>query len=280
MGPRFFIDRPIFASVISIVIVLVGLLAATNLPVEQYPNIVPSSVQLVAMYPGADAETVALAVASPIENQVSGIQNLIYFNSFNTSDGQMILNAFFNIGADQDIAAVDLQNRLSIAQPQLPESVVKQGIQINKQSTAMLAVVAITSDDPRYDQIFLANYAIQQIVNPIKRVKGVGNAMVYGTFNYAMRLILDPLKMAKLKITVSDIANIIQEQNSEYPGGQVGAQPAPDRGDRQGTTRNADRTPRKKGKGTGETTSRIWIDSARVRTVDQQRSQRLRGLRA
>ncbi|MDZ4743580.1 MAG: multidrug efflux RND transporter permease subunit [Verrucomicrobiota bacterium] len=228
MGPRFFIDRPIFASVISIVIVLVGLLAATNLPVEQYPNIVPSSVQLVAMYPGADAETVALAVASPIENQVSGIQNLIYFNSFNTSDGQMILNAFFNIGADQDIAAVDLQNRLSIAQPQLPESVVKQGIQINKQSTAMLAVVAITSDDPRYDQIFLANYAIQQIVNPIKRVKGVGNAMVYGTFNYAMRLILDPLKMAKLKITVSDIANIIQEQNSEYPGGQVGAQPAPD----------------------------------------------------
>ncbi len=228
MGPRFFIDRPIFASVVSIVIVLVGLLAATKLPVEQYPNIVPPSVQIAAVYPGASAETVATGVAAPIESQVSGVENLIYFSSANTSDGQMVLNAFFDIGADQSIAAVDLQNRLSIAQPQLPQSVVQQGITVNKQSTAMLAVIALTSEDPRYDEIYLANYAIQQIVNPIKRVDGVGNAAVFGSFNYAMRLILDPLKMAKLKLTVGDIASVIREQNADYPGGRIGAAPAPE----------------------------------------------------
>ncbi|MDK3157187.1 multidrug efflux RND transporter permease subunit [Kamptonema cortianum] len=228
MGPRFFIDRPIFASVVSIIIVLVGLLAATKLPIEQYPNIVPPSVSVSAVYPGASAETVATGVAAPIESQVSGVENLIYFSSANTSDGQMSLNAFFEIGADQSIAAVDLQNRISIAQPQLPQSVIQQGITVNKQSTAMLCVIAITSEDPRFDEVYLANYAIQQLVNPIKRVEGVGNAMVYGAFNYAMRLILDPVKMAKLKLTVSDIAQVIREQNADYPGGRIGASPAPD----------------------------------------------------
>ena len=227
MGPRFFIDRPIFASVISIIIVLVGLFAAAKLPVEQYPDIVPPAVQISAVYPGASAETVATGVASPIESQVSGVENLIYYSSANTSDGQMVLNAFFQIGSNQSIAAVDLQNRLSIAQPQLPQSVVQQGITINKQSTAMLAVIAITSTDPRYDEIYLANYAIQKLIDPIKRVDGVGNAMVYGSFNYAMRLILDPVKMAKLKVTVSDIASVIKEQNADYPGGRIGAPPAP-----------------------------------------------------
>ncbi|MDX2227801.1 MAG: multidrug efflux RND transporter permease subunit [Verrucomicrobiae bacterium] len=227
MGPRFFIDRPIFASVVSIVIVLLGLLAVKGLPVEQYPNIVPPSVQMSAVYPGASAEVVAQGVAAPIETQISGIPGLIYFSSVNSSDGSMNLTAFFDIGTDQNIAAVDLQNRLSIAQPQLPMSVVQQGITITKQSTSILSVIALTSDDPRYDATFLSNYAIREVLDTIKRVPGVGNATVYGNYNYTMRLILDPIKMAQFKLTPADIAAVIHEQNADYPGGRIGRPPAP-----------------------------------------------------
>jgi HAE1 family hydrophobic/amphiphilic exporter-1/multidrug efflux pump len=223
---HFFIDRPIFASVLSIVLVVLGLLALDFLPIAQFPDISPPVVQIDADYPGASAEVVAESVARPIEVQLPGIDNLLYYDSTSTNDGHMTIKLSFEIGTNPDIAQVQTQNRQKLAEPQLPPEVVRQGISIQKTSPDLLAVIALSSSDPRYDNVFLSNYAILRVVDNLKRLPGVGNATVFGTHNYAMRLILDPIRMARLALTPTDIATIVREQNRDFPAGTLGREPA------------------------------------------------------
>ncbi|WP_447978232.1 multidrug efflux RND transporter permease subunit [Candidatus Nitrospira bockiana] len=227
MSPLFFIDRPIFASVLSIVIVVVGLAAMQALPVAQFPEITPPVVQIDADYPGASAEVVAESVARPIEVQLPGIDNLLYYDSTSTNDGHMTIRLTFEIGTDVDIATVQTQNREKLAEPQLPPEVIRRGISIKKVSPDLLAVLTLESDDPRYDALFISNYAILRILDNIKRLPGVGDATVFGAQNYSMRVILDPVRMAQLSLTPTDIVDVIREQNRDFPAGIVGREPAP-----------------------------------------------------
>lgn len=227
MSSHFFIDRPIFATVISIVIVVVGLVSLQVLPIAQFPEITPPVVQIEADYPGASAEVVAEAVARPIEVQLPGIDNLLYYDSSSTNDGHMTIRLTFEIGTDIDIAQVQTQNRQRLAEPQLPPEVVRQGITVKKVSPDLLAVVALSSSDPRQDTVFLSNFAILRIVDNIKRLPGVGDATIFGGQNYSMRLILDPIRMAQMDVTPTDIANVVREQNRDFPAGRIGREPAP-----------------------------------------------------
>jgi HAE1 family hydrophobic/amphiphilic exporter-1/multidrug efflux pump len=226
MHPRFFIDRPIFASVVSIVIVVIGLLALWSLPVAQFPEITPPVVQIDADYPGASAEVVAESIARPIEVQLPGIDNLLYYDSTSTNDGHMTIRLSFEIGTNPDIAQVQAQNRETLAEPQLPPEVVRQGISIKKVSPDLVAVIALSAKDPRYDTVFLSNFAILRIVDNLKRLPGVGDAFVFGGQNYSMRLILDPIRMAQLNLTPTDIATVVREQNRDFPAGTIGREPA------------------------------------------------------
>ena len=226
MSPRFFIDRPIFASVISIVIVVVGLVAMHALPIAQFPQITPPVVQIDADYPGASAEVVAESVARPIEVQLPGIDHLLYYDSTSTNDGHVTIKLTFEIGADVDIATVQTQNREKLAEPQLPPEVVRRGITIKKVSPDLVAVLTLESKDSRYDALFISNYAILRILDNVKRLEGVGDAMVFGAQNYSMRIILDPVRMAQLSLTPSDIADVVREQNRDFPAGIVGREPA------------------------------------------------------
>ncbi|MGH7231941.1 MAG: efflux RND transporter permease subunit, partial [Nitrospiraceae bacterium] len=227
MSPHFFIDRPIFASVLSIVIVVVGLVAMQTLPIAQFPEITPPVVQIEADYPGASAEVVADSVARPIEVQLPGIDNLLYYDSTSTNDGHMTIKLTFEIGTDVDIAQVQTQNRQKLAEPQLPTEVIRQGITVKKMSPDLLAVIALSSSDPTHDTIFLSNYAILRVLDNIKRIRGVGDATLAGQQNYSMRLILDPIRMAQLSLTPTDIANVVREQNRDFPAGTIGREPAP-----------------------------------------------------
>ena len=224
----FFVRRPVLAAVISIVIVLLGTFALLGLPVARYPQITPPSVQVTATYPGATAEDVAQAVAAPIEQQLSGLDGLLYYRSSNSSSGVMNLQVFFDIGRDQDIAAVDVQNAIKVAEPQLPEEVRRQGVVIRKAQTDILLVASLTSADPRYDATYLANYAKLYVVDEIKRLNGVGDATVFGGLDFAMTIRLDPDRMAQLGITVGDVRDAVQEQNATNPAGTLGREPAPE----------------------------------------------------
>ncbi len=225
MNPRFFIDRPIFASVLSILIIVVGLVSAQKLPVAQFPEITPPMIQIEADYPGASAEVVAESVARPIEIQLPGIDNLLYYDSTSTNDGHMVIRLTFEIGTDIDIAQVQTQNRQKLAEPQLPEEVLRRGVTVKKMSPNLLAVVALNSTDPRHDPVYISNYALIQVLDNIKRLPGVGDALVYGAQDYAMRLILDPVRMAQLNVTPTEIANVVREQNRDFPAGRIGREP-------------------------------------------------------
>jgi len=227
MSPRFFIDRPIFASVLSIVIVVVGLVAMATLPIAQFPPITPPVVQIDADYPGASAETVAESVARVIELQIPGIDNLLYYDSTSTNDGHMTLRLTFQISTNIDIAQVQAQNREKLAEPQLPPEVIRQGVSVKKLSTDLLAVLVLQSADPKYDAFFLANYATVRVVDDIRRLPGVGDAYIFGQQNYSMRIVLDPVRMAQLSLTPSDIVNVVREQNRDFPAGLVGREPTP-----------------------------------------------------
>lgn len=222
-----FIDRPILASVVSIVIVVMGLLAMQFLPIAQFPEITPPVVQIDADYPGASAEVAAEAVARPIEVMLPGIDNLLYYESTSSNDGHVTIKLSFEIGTNPDIAQVQTQNREKLAEPQLPPDVVRQGISVKKMSPDLVLVIVLKSTDPRHDAVFLSNYATLRIVDELKRVNGVGDAQVFGQQNYSMRIILNPLLMAKLGLTPSDITAIIREQNRDYPSGTIGREPAP-----------------------------------------------------
>lgn len=225
MISKFFIDRPIFASVISIIITLLGLLSMIHLPIEQYPSITPPEILITTSYPGASAETVSEAVAAPLEQQINGVENMIYMYSQSTSSGNLSLSVFFDIGTDIDKAQIDVQNKVNLVIPQLPLEVQRLGLNIKKQSPTFLLIVAIQSETDRYNEIFTSNYASINIVDELKRIKGVSDAEVIGAKDYSMRIWLRPDRMAQLGITTGDIATAIKAQNSEYAVGQIGQEP-------------------------------------------------------
>ena len=198
--PRyFFIRRPIFGAVISIVITLLGLFAIQLLPVARYPQITPPAVRIQTNYPGASSEDAAQAVAAPIEEQLAGLQGMLYYASSNSSDGSTTINVTFDVSRNQDLAAVDVQNAVKLAEPQLPDAVRTNGITILKANTDILAVVALQSSDPRYDATYLANYMKLFVVDELKRVPGVGDATPFPARDFSMLLQLDPDKMAQLE---------------------------------------------------------------------------------
>ena len=224
---NFFIDRPIFATVLAIVITLAGTIAFLLLPVARFPQITPPAVVVSANFPGADANTIEQSVAAPIEVQVNGVPGMIYMDSRSANDGSYTLNVTFDIGTAQDIAAVDVQNQVAIAQRQLPQDVLRQGVSITKRQPQALLYIAIESSDPRYDYLFLSNFATLQVFDALARVHGVGQVVQFGARDYGMRIWLDPGTMSRLGVTTQDVASVINEQNVVAPAGIVGAEPAP-----------------------------------------------------
>lgn len=224
---RFFIDRPIVAMVIAILMVVGGLVMIQRLPIAQYPDIVPPIIQIQTTYTGADALTVEEAVATPIEEQVNGVQRMIYMKSINGSDGSMTLQVSFDVGSDVDLDQVFSQNRLSQATSQLPESVNEYGLTVKQTVGLPLLVIPIYSPDGSFDANFLGNYANINVINPLARVPGVGQVTLFGAFDYSMRVWVRPDTLAKLQLTVTDVIDAIRAQNVVNPAGQIGAEPAP-----------------------------------------------------
>src|SRR5271156_3617393 len=227
MFARFFIDRPIFAWVVSIVILLGGGVAYFALPTELYPNITPPTVQVTASYPGASAVVVANTVAAPIEQQVNGVERMLYMLSQSTNDGNYTLTVTFEIGTDVNIAQVLVQNRVALALPQLPPQVQLEGVNTKKSSPQVLLVINLVSPDRRYDSIYLSNFATIQLKDELLRLKGVGDIIMLGERDYSMRLWLDPYKLATRGLTAPDVINAIQSQNVQVAAGTVGQQPVP-----------------------------------------------------
>jgi len=222
-----FIHRPRLAMVIAIIITLAGALALINIPVAQYPDITPPTVQVTASYPGADAQTLAETVAAPIEQQVNGVQGMIYMASTTSSSGLYTLTVTFAVGSDPDIAQVNVQNRVALATPQLPDAVTRLGVNVRAQQPNFLLIANVYSPNGSRDGLFLSNYAQINVVNPVSRVAGVGSASLMGGLSYSMRIWLDPLRMAALGITSDDVTNAIQQQNVQAGAGLIGAPPIP-----------------------------------------------------
>jgi multidrug efflux pump len=224
---HFFIERPVFAGVISIVTIIVGAIAIFTLPIAQYPEIAPPTVTVSASYPGANAKTVAETVATPIEEQVNGVENMIYMSSQSTNDGNMKLTVTFKLGTNLDIAQVQVQNRVQIALPVLPSDVQREGIIVKKASPDITLAVAIYSPDKSRDPLYLSNYATLQIKDELARLPGVGDLYIFGARDYSMRLWLDPGQLASRSLTVGDFVNAVQEQNVQVAAGVVGGPPLP-----------------------------------------------------
>jgi hydrophobic/amphiphilic exporter-1 (mainly G- bacteria), HAE1 family len=227
MIAKFFIERPVLANVIALLTIILGLVALIRLPVAQYPNIVPPTVQVTARYPGASAATVVRDVALPIEQKVNGVEGMIYMSSMSTSDGSYTLTVTFRIGTDADKAQILVQNRVTSAEPSLPQAVQVQGVQTAKRSTSILEIVALSSPDGRYDSLFLSNYATINLVDEIARVDGVGNVSVFGAGQYAMRLWLDPQKLQVRNLVPADVINAVNLQSRTTGAGQLGIPPVP-----------------------------------------------------
>jgi HAE1 family hydrophobic/amphiphilic exporter-1 len=227
MISKFFIERPVLANVIAILIVVIGAVSIFALPVAQYPNVVPPTVSVTTRYPGASARTVIDTVALPIEQQVNGVEGMIYMQSYAADDGSYSLTVTFNIGTDLNFAQVLVQNRVQAALSSLPQAVQSQGVVVQKKSTAILQIVTLTSPDKRYDSLYLANYATINLKDELSRLPGVGNVNVFGAGQYAMRVWLDPEKMKARGLMVQDVINSLQQQNSQVTAGQVGAPPVP-----------------------------------------------------
>jgi hydrophobic/amphiphilic exporter-1 (mainly G- bacteria), HAE1 family len=225
MFSRFFIERPILANVIAIVTMLLGGVTLFVLPIEQYPNITPPTVQVTTVYPGADARILADTVASPIEQEVNGVEGMLYMSSTSASDGTYNLTVTFEVGTNLDMAQVLVQNRVAIAQPKLPEEVQRQGLTTKKKSTAIIMVVALTSTDPRYNSLYLSNFATLQVKDTLSRIYGVGDINVFGSSNYGMRVWLDPERLKARDLTTLDVLNAIKEQNIQVAAGQIGQPP-------------------------------------------------------
>ncbi|MCU0772190.1 MAG: multidrug efflux RND transporter permease subunit [Verrucomicrobia bacterium] len=223
----FFIRRPIVAMVIAILTVIVGVITLKKLPIAEYPPVSPTMIQVTTTYRGAAAEAVMESVATPIESKVNGVDKLLYLQSFNANDGKLTLNVYFDVGTDVDIMQVNTQNRVGQAEAQLPDAVKREGVVVNRSSPDILMVIGLYSPHKTYDAVFLGNYCDINLVDAIKRVKGVGDVKNFTAQDYSMRIWLRPDKLAVLGITPSDIQNAIQEQNAQSPAGRIGAEPAP-----------------------------------------------------
>ncbi len=226
MFSSIFIDRPRLAVVISLVITIAGLVAMTQIPVAQFPDIVPPQISVTANYAGASAEVVETSVGQPIESRVIGVDNMLYMKSTSGNDGSYSLTVTFAVGSDPDINTVNVQNRVSLAESQLPQEVRSQGVSVTKKSSAILQMIALTSQDNRYDQLFLSNYATINLIDRLKRVPGVGDVQLLTPSDYSMRIWVDPARLADFGMTPADIVNALKKQNVQAAVGRVGAQPS------------------------------------------------------
>src|SRR6266550_3287109 len=230
---RFFIDRPVLAWVISIVIILLGAIAAGFLPIAEYPEVTPPTVRVTANYPGANAQVVADTVAAPIEQQVVGVEGMLYMSSNSNNDGSYTLDVTFALGTDVNMAQVLVQNRVAIAQPTLPDVVRAIGVTVKKQSPDILLAVSLYSEDnpetgqPYYGQLYLSNYATIQLKDALARVEGVGDVTIIGQQDYSMRVWLDPDKLQARNLTAGDAIRVLREQNVQVAAGQIGQPPVP-----------------------------------------------------
>src|SRR5512144_2088911 len=226
MFSRFFIERPIFAAVVAILLCLAGLVSMVVLPVQQSPTITPVQVTVSATYPGADSKTLADSVAAPIEAQINGVDNMLYMSSTSSSSGMLTITVYFSLDTNPDIAQVQVQNRVNLALPQLPTAVTQLGVSVQKKSSSIMMLIGIFGKGDRYSPDYIANYANVYVLDAIKRVPGAGQAQIMGVADQAMRIWMNPDRMASLGITTSDIANAVNAQNALFGAGQIGQQPS------------------------------------------------------
>jgi HAE1 family hydrophobic/amphiphilic exporter-1/multidrug efflux pump len=225
MISRFFIDRPIFAAVMSAFIVLAGLAAMRNLPIAQYPEIAPPVVTVRAIYPGASAEVLEQTVAAPLENQINGVENMIFMSSNSGSNGVVEIQVTFEIGSNADQAALNVNNRVKQAEARLPEEVRRQGVTVEKGSSAFLLVYAFYSPDGRFDDLYTSNYVTLNVLDNMKRIPGTTNVQIFGAKDYAMRVWVRPDRMTQLQMTPGDLIRAIDEQNAQFAAGKIGQAP-------------------------------------------------------
>src|SRR3954470_13377163 len=228
MISKFFIERPVLANVLAILMIVIGAVALISLPVAQYPNVTPPTVQVQTRYPGAGARTIVDTVALPIEQQVNGVENMIYMQSTSTSDGTYTLIVTFRIGTDLNFAQVLVQNRVSAALSSLPDPVQKQGVTVQKQSTAILSFVTLISPETKFDSLYMANYATIRLKDELARLPGVGNVAIFGAGQYSIRVWLDPEKLKARGLTASDVTQALQQQSQQVAAGQLGGPPTPE----------------------------------------------------
>jgi len=225
MFSRFFIDRPIFAAVLSIFIVIAGLAAMRTLPIAQYPEIAPPVVTVTANYPGASAGVIEQTVAAPLENQINGVEHMIYMSSTSTSNGQVQIHVTFDIGTDIDRATVNINNRVRQVEPRLPADVRRLGVTVEKSSSSFLLVAAFYSPESRYDDLYISNYVTLNVLDVVKRIPGTTNVQIFGAKDYAMRIWLKPDRLAQLKLTPNDVIAAVNDQNAQFTAGKVGQSP-------------------------------------------------------
>ena len=218
---HFFIERPIFATVLSILLVIVGTLSLFSLPIEQYPQVAPPTIQVNATYPGANAQTVADTVATPIEQEINGVENMLYMLSQSTNDGQLSLTITFELGTDLDEAQVLVQNRVAIAEPRLPEEVRRLGVTTRKNSPDLMIVVNMYSPDNTFDQTYIGNYAVLRVLDRLRRIEGVGDAQIFGASDYSMRIWLDPDRIQTLNLTPGEVVQALRAQNIQVASGHI-----------------------------------------------------------
>ena len=226
MFSRFFIDRPIFAAVLSIFIVIAGLAAMRNLPIAQYPEIAPPVVTVQAIYPGASAQVLEQTVAAPLENQINGVEHMLYMSSNSSSNGLVQIQVTFDIGTDIDKAALNVNNRVKQVEPRLPLEVRRLGVTVEKGSSAFLQVIAFSSPDGRYDDLYTSNYVLLNVLDQLKRVQGTTNVQIFGAKDYAMRIWLRPDRLTQLRLSPVDVIAALNEQNAQFAAGKVGQSPS------------------------------------------------------